>query len=62
MHTILKLISYLGLLLTVVPSVLVFLGKIELDFHKNLMLAGMIMWFLSAPFWLNTQNEQEAES
>ena len=61
MQIILKLISYIGLLLTVVPSILVFLGIIELDFHKTLMFVGMLLWFLTAPFWMNTKGEQEAE-
>ncbi|MFT2010478.1 hypothetical protein ACMA1I_17520 [Pontibacter sp. 13R65] len=61
MHILLKLISYIGLLLTVVPSILVFLGQIELSFHKTLMFVGMLMWFLTAPFWLNKQSETEVE-
>ena len=61
MQTLLKLISYIGLILTVVPSFLVFSGVIELSFHKSLMFAGMLMWFLTAPFWMNKNEEQEAD-
>lgn len=52
MKTICKSISYLGLLATVVPSILVFSGAIELDTHKTLMWIGMVIWFVTTPFWL----------
>ena len=57
MQTILKILSYIGLLLTVVPSFLVFAGVIELSFHKILMLIGTLLWFGTAPFWLNKSEE-----
>jgi hypothetical protein len=53
MNSILKLISFVGLLMTVVPSFLVFSGVILLDTHKWLMLLGTIIWFVSAPFWIS---------
>lgn len=52
MKTILKGISYVGLLLTVIPSFLVFSGAIELAAHKHLMWIGMVLWFVTAPFWV----------
>lgn len=52
MKTICKSISYIGLLMTVVPSILVFSGAMELDTHKTLMLIGMVLWFATAPFSL----------
>ncbi|CAN5544616.1 hypothetical protein BH23BAC1_BH23BAC1_35970 [soil metagenome] len=53
MRVILILISIAGLALTVVPSLLVFTGIIELASHKNLMMIGTVMWFFTAPFWMN---------
>ena len=50
MKTILKAISYAALLATVLPSVLVFAGTIELDTHKWIMVIGMVVWFVTAPF------------
>ncbi len=50
---LLKLLSYLGLALTLVPSLLVFYGLIELIAYKWLMLAGTLLWFVTAPFWIN---------
>ena len=52
MKTICKTISYAGLLATVVPSILVFSGAMELDTHKTFMWIGMVLWFGTAPFWL----------
>lgn len=50
MKTILKSISYIALLATVLPSVLVFAGTIELETHKWIMLIAMVVWFITAPF------------
>jgi uncharacterized membrane protein YecN with MAPEG domain len=50
---LLKIISYIGLILTLIPSFLVFLKVIELDSNKYLMLLGTVLWFGSVPFWMN---------
>jgi hypothetical protein len=52
MKTITKLLSFLGLALTVLPAFFVFLNQISWQTHANLMLAGAILWFLSAPVWM----------
>lgn len=62
MQTILKIISFIGLLLTVVPSFLVFSGAIELSFHKTLMFIGTLLWFLTAPFWMNKEDQAATEA
>lgn len=62
MQLILKVLSYIGLILTVVPSFLVFAGVIELSFHKTLMLIGTLLWFLTAPFWMNKEKHPIAEA
>ncbi len=54
-----QIISYICLVLTLVPSFLVFFGYISLDMNKNLMLAGTIGWFITAPFWMNKKEEEE---
>ncbi len=53
MKNILKLVSLIGLLLTVVPSILYFYGSLSFDMHKWLMALGAVVWFSSAPFWMN---------
>ena len=49
-----KLLLYagasLGLILTIVPSVLVLTGTIGWQTHANLMTVGMILWFLTTPW------------
>ncbi len=56
---LLKLLSYLGLALTLVPSLLVFYGVIELTAYKWLILAGTLLWFATAPFWINEDADGE---
>lgn len=57
MKVFLKVISLLGLLLTMIPPLLIFLGKIDLETTKLLMTIGMLAWFGSAPFWINKKTK-----
>ena len=54
MKRTLKIISYLGLVLTIVPSLFVFRGVIDMKVHYNLMIVGMVLWFGTAPFCLKS--------
>jgi hypothetical protein len=45
MKNLLRIVSWLGLGLTLVPSILVFAGQIEASTHKWLMLLGLLLWF-----------------
>ena len=53
MRSLLKIVSLIGLLATIVPSLLVFWGVITLDSNKVLMIIGTLLWFSTAPFWMN---------
>ena len=53
MKNLIKVISYIELGLTLVPAFLVFVGNIDLDSNKMLMLFGTIIWFVTAPIWMN---------
>ncbi len=53
MKPITKILSFIGLGLTVIPSFLVFSGSLTLDQHKTYMLIGTILWFVTAPMWMN---------
>ncbi len=57
MKLLVKSISYVGLGLTLIPSLLVFTENISLDSGKMLMLIGTVVWFLSAPRWMNKVEE-----
>ncbi|WP_339751469.1 hypothetical protein [Algoriphagus aquimarinus] len=61
MKTILKIISFAALALTLVPSFLVFKGVITPELSKTLMLIGTIIWFGTASFWMNKSEEKEEE-
>jgi hypothetical protein len=39
-----------GLLLTLLPSILVFTGDIRLEEHYRIMLVGTLLWFLGRVF------------
>lgn len=57
MKNIIIIISYLSLGLTLIPSFLVFTGNITLDSSKILTFIGTIIWFISAPSWMNKTEE-----
>lgn len=50
---LLKVISYLALALCLIPAFLVFGGMLDLTMYKNLLLAGTLLWIVTAPFWVN---------
>lgn len=52
MKYFLWLIASIGLGLTIIPAFLVFQGTISLDLNKNLMVVGMLLWFVGAAFLL----------
>ncbi|MGB3589513.1 MAG: hypothetical protein WBA23_23405 [Tunicatimonas sp.] len=55
MRKLLIAVSFLGLLLTVVPSFLVYHEVIDFTNHKTLALIGTLLWLGTAPFWMNKQ-------
>ena len=57
MKNLLIIISILSLVITLVPSFLVFAGVMSLEMNKNLMLIGTIGWFATAPSWMNKKEE-----
>jgi len=52
MKMALQIISYIGLGLTLIPSILFMVNIIDLSQLKLYMLIGMIIWFGSAVFWI----------
>ncbi len=55
MKTLTKVLSYVGLALTVIPSFFVFAGNMTWQTHADLMLGGTVLWFVTAPFWIKKQ-------
>ena len=56
----LRLVSWLGLALTLLPSFLVFRGALSLDAFKAVVLAGSVLWLGTAPFWINRGRSEES--
>lgn len=52
MKLFLKSTSLTGLGLTIIPAILVAAGGLPWTTHADLMAAGMILWFVTAPFWM----------
>lgn len=57
MKRLLISLSVIGLIMTIIPPILMFLGRMELSEIKTWMGVGMVMWFVTAPFWINKSVE-----
>jgi ABC-type transport system involved in cytochrome bd biosynthesis fused ATPase/permease subunit len=60
MKKILAFLAYTGLALTLLPSLLVFHGSLSTNVHKQLMLAGAMIWFIAAPLWFRKSRELQS--
>ena len=61
MNIALKIISYTGLLLTILPSFLHFSGVIEFEQHKWITFLGTVLYLTTAPFWMNKEKKKPEE-
>ncbi|ERM83207.1 hypothetical protein P872_16930 [Rhodonellum psychrophilum GCM71 = DSM 17998] len=61
MPLLFKILSFIALTMTLIPSFLVFQGIIEPSLSKTLMFIGTVLWFLTAPRWLNKSQEETLE-
>lgn len=52
MKKILPIVSFLALILIVLPPVLFLSGTMALEAMKSLMLLATLIWFLTTPFWM----------
>jgi len=59
MRWFLKIISLIGLLLTLFPSFFVFMNIIDIEQNHTLMLIGTIFWFSSFPFWIDKPSKKK---
>lgn len=62
MKRLLQVISIIGLVLTILPSILVFKGVIEIKTHFSLMIVGMLLWFSTSPFWMRSKSLDDDEN
>jgi hypothetical protein len=59
MKSLLKLASAIGLVLSIVPPVLFFMGSMDMGSMKLWMGLGMVAWMVTAPFWINKKVESK---
>ena len=59
LHIVYIILSFIGLGLTVIPSFLVFGGVITLYENKELMFAGTVLWFITAPLWIGKKDSKQ---
>lgn len=59
MKKIWKFVSWLGLGLTLVPSLLLYAGALTDQQNKQLMFLGVILWFATAPLWMRPRPQSE---
>jgi hypothetical protein len=61
MMLLLKIISFIGLGLTIIPSLMVLSGQMDINLNKSLMIIGTALWFTTVPFWMN-RNQENGET
>ena len=62
MKIALKILSFIGLCLTIIPAILVMKESITIQNHKTLMIIGMVIWFVTAPLWMKSKSLEEGEN
>jgi hypothetical protein len=53
--SIAKPVSWASLLLIVVPPVMHFMGSMSAEMMNNLLLAGTVVWFVTASLWMKSE-------
>lgn len=56
MRILLIIISIVGLLMTIIPSIMVFTQNMTMESHKQYMTVGMVLWFGTAVFWIKEKD------
>ncbi len=57
MRLVLQLISWIALIMTVLPSLIYFSGNMELDHVKLLLIVASVVWFVVTPFWMDRKKQ-----
>ena len=53
MRAVARLVSWLALAGTILPPVLFFVGRVDLDQTKLWMLVATVAWFAATPVWMD---------
>lgn len=62
MKTVARLVSLAALAGTIVPPVLFFTNRMDLDATKLWMLIATLAWFIATPLWMDRQAEGASDS
>jgi hypothetical protein len=54
-YFIFKTLSYTALAITLLAPVLVWQGLLDPDLNKGILAAAMLLWFGTAPWWMNIE-------
>lgn len=55
LKSIAKPVSWLSLLLIVIPPFLLWNATLGAEMMKHLMFAGTVIWFLTTPLWMKSE-------
>jgi len=59
MRSVLKILAFTGIALTLISPILAWIGTIDLEINKTLLLIGTVIWFVFAPIsFLRTQKQK----
>ncbi len=53
MRTAARLVSLVSLVATILPPILFFAGRLDLDATKLWMLVATVTWFAATPIWMD---------
>jgi hypothetical protein len=56
-HQSLRIVSWVALSATILPSILSWLGVLNLNVVSHIALVGTIVWFAVTPFWMDREPE-----
>jgi hypothetical protein len=59
LKVIIRILAIAGLVMTILPSILHFAGRLDMQAMKTWMAAGMFLWFLTGSFWLGKKSKEE---
>jgi hypothetical protein len=57
-----RLVSLAALVGTILPSILVFNGTMDLDTAKTAMIIATVVWFVATPLWMGRAKGHAASS
>ncbi|MEL7003705.1 MAG: hypothetical protein AAFN93_13365 [Bacteroidota bacterium] len=60
MNKLIQIAAAIGLALTIIPGILIHISDITIEANKQFMIAGTIIWFLSAPLLMRRKKDNTA--